>query len=99
MTLLREDYAAEILGGLRAAHHVVTHVTLHATHDALRDRIVNDTDDPGARTWRLEHAARYAEAADRLASLGPRIDTDGLTAREVAERVARTIDRARSAQP
>ncbi|ADG73333.1 TmrB [Cellulomonas flavigena DSM 20109] len=97
MTLLRADYADEILGGLRAAGHEVVHVTLHASHEALVDRIENDTDDPGARSWRLDQASRYFEVADRLAALGPQVDTEGRAAHEVAAAVVTAAERTRSA--
>ncbi|MFV2145603.1 AAA family ATPase [Isoptericola sp. G70] len=92
MTLVRADYADEILGGLRAAGHEVVHVTLHAPHETLVARIENDTDDPGARNWRLAQASRYFEAADRLATLGPRVDTENRTAQEVAAAVLAVRD-------
>lgn len=92
MTLLRVDYADEILGGLRAAGHEVVHVTLHSSPETLATRIENDTDDPGARSWRLDQASRYFEALDRLATLGPQVDTENRTAHEVAAAVLAVRD-------
>ncbi|ASR55728.1 TmrB protein [Cellulomonas sp. PSBB021] len=92
MTLLRADFTDEVLGGLRAAGHDVVHVTLHSSHETLVTRIENDTDDPAARNWRLDQASRYFEVADRLATLGPRVDTENRSAHEVAAAVLAVRD-------
>ena len=72
--------------------HDVVHVTLHSSHETLVTRIENDTDDPAARNWRLDQASRYFEVADRLATLGPRVDTENRSAHEVAAAVLTVRD-------
>ncbi|AEI11467.1 AAA family ATPase [Cellulomonas gilvus] len=92
MTVLDDDHADELLGGLRARGHDVRHVTLHASDDVLRARIEADAVDPGARRWRLAQVDRWAEAAPRVASRGPVVTTDGRTPGQVADDVRRALE-------
>jgi hypothetical protein len=87
MTLLAPEYADEILSGLRDRGLEFRHVTLHGSSDALRRRIAADTDDPGAKDWRLGQLSRYEAVASSLAERGPVIDTDALSRDEVATAV------------
>jgi hypothetical protein len=74
MALIRADYRAEVLGGLRDLGADVREFVLTVPEPALRARIDADSDDPGARRWRQEHAA---QALATFASLTDAVPVDG----------------------
>jgi hypothetical protein len=91
MTLLREDYAEEIFGGLRSRNVTLHHVLLDVDDVELRRRIETDAvagGDPVAdRTgrWRLEQLKRYGDARpwlNRRADVT--VDTKGAGVPEIA---------------
>jgi len=87
-TVLEEDYWDELLGGLRARGHPVVHVVLEADEPVLRQRIETDDVEVGARSWRLDHLAAYAEARPWLARRADlMLDTTHLSPPQVADRV------------
>jgi hypothetical protein len=66
-TVLEEDYWNELLGGLSQRGHHVFHVLLDADPDVIRQRIEADAVTPQAKSWRLDHLTRYADARGWLA--------------------------------
>nr|WP_093837816.1 AAA family ATPase [Streptomyces aidingensis] len=88
MTLLRQEYAAEIFGRLAAGGVPVRHFLLHAEDDELVRRIEDDTVETGARQWRLGHLAPYREARAWLDAEAEVIDTTSLPPDQTAKLVA-----------
>ncbi|WP_316528340.1 AAA family ATPase [Kitasatospora brasiliensis] len=94
MTLLRQDYAAEIHGTIRAAGIPLTHLLLHADPDTVSARIDAGTEFPDdevrsekVRAFRRRKLPAYVAAyAQWLATDADAIDTTHLTARHVADR-------------
>ncbi|WP_406107685.1 AAA family ATPase [Micromonospora globbae] len=93
MTVLRADYRAEILGGLRNRGTPVRQVVLRVPGPVLRARIDGDRVERAARAWRHRHVER---ALAELGGLADReadtieVDNHGRTPDEVAvEIVAR----------
>ena len=98
MTLIRDAYQAEILGGLADAGENVLHVFLDMGGDALRQRItsrVNHPDNPEAeqraRAFCLSHVDAALAAATRQPAGTLMLRSDNLTPAELADEVlART---------
>jgi hypothetical protein len=86
MTVLRRGYLDELLQGLRRRGHDVRHVLLDASPDVLVERIEQDGV-PDPRVWRLDHLGTYLTARHGLEAYGTVIDTDELTAAEVASAI------------
>ncbi len=85
MTITNRDYFAEIVERLRADGADICHVTLLASRETLAKRLKGRGE--RANSWPIQQIDRC------LASLGAEIfaehvDTDGLTADEVVERIA-----------
>ncbi|HEY2172613.1 MAG TPA: AAA family ATPase [Mycobacteriales bacterium] len=94
-TILIEDYADEIFGGLRAAGQDILHVLLDATDPALRRRIESSAE---ARGWRLDHLERYASSRASLRARADLIvDTDSRTPDAVAAEIGPVVQGVRSA--
>jgi 8-oxo-dGTP pyrophosphatase MutT (NUDIX family) len=92
MTVLRQDYRDEIFGALAARRIAVHHVLLHADETILRKRIEGDEADRGAREWRLDHLDGYQAALGSWLRADARlVETDELTPRQTAERVAEIV--------
>lgn len=91
--VLREGYVEELLSGLRARGHEVRHILLDASPDVLVERIENFGEVPDPRVWRLDSIGAYLAARHRLRGYGDVVDTDDLTAGEVADDVLRLIGR------
>lgn len=87
-TILVQAYAEEILAALSAEVH---HFVLHAPEDELRRRIEADTEEPGARQWRLDHLTTYRAALPWLRTCAQVIDTAGRTPIDVAQGVADSV--------
>lgn len=87
MTLLRQDYAAEVLGGPRGRGIDVWHVLLHSDDDELVRRIESDQIESGALEWRLDHIQRYRNALGWLRDDAEVIDTTQLSPSEAAEKI------------
>ncbi|MGK5738870.1 AAA family ATPase [Micromonospora sp. URMC 103] len=91
MTLLRPDYRAEILDGLRERGTPVRQVVLRVPAPVLRARIDADRVEVAARAWRHRHVER---ALHELTGLAERevdtieIDNHGRTPEEVAAEIA-----------
>jgi shikimate kinase len=87
-TVLNETYWDELQQGFSQHSLDVFHVVLHASPEALAQRINADQDDPAARQWRLSHISDYLAARDWMQSAADLvIDTTGLA----ASRTARSI--------
>jgi hypothetical protein len=71
MTLLRAEYRAEILGGLRARGVPLLHVVLQVPEPVLRARIDADAELAEAREWRQAHVAEAMESLTGLAAREP----------------------------
>ncbi|MGK5444573.1 AAA family ATPase [Micromonospora sp. URMC 105] len=87
MTLLRPDYRAEILDGLRGRRVPVRHVVLRVPADVLRARIDADQIEAGAQGWRHRHVDRALVELDDLAGREPDtfvVDNHGRSPAEVA---------------
>jgi predicted kinase len=98
MSLLRDDYRAEILGGLADAGEELLHVFLEADAGALRERlnarapIPDNPDNPEARGFGL----RYVDAAVAAAARQPggtlMLRSDRFTPAELADEVLAAAD-------
>ena len=98
MTLLDRRYADEVVTGLAARGVRVVHVLLDVAEDELRRRIVDDTAEIGARGWRLDRVAAYAQARAWLVPLADLVvDTTALTVAQVADQVLATVSELRPA--
>ena len=89
-----ESFWLEIRSGLEKAGIPLRHFVLHADHDALVDRIENDTLPPGVRQWRLDHLAAYQEALPWLEREAEVIDTSRLTPDQVTELIHASVTKA-----
>ena len=98
MTLLRDGYRAEILGGLADAGEEVRHVFLDLDAGVLRQRLTDRVLDPGnpeadqqAREFCLSHVDAAVAAAARQPAGTLMLRSDKLTPAELADEVlART---------
>ncbi|MGA5703070.1 AAA family ATPase [Peterkaempfera bronchialis] len=99
LTLLRDDYAAEIHGGIRTAGIPLQHLLLHADPDTISARIDASMEFPDdevrsekVRAFRRRKLPVYTEAfTDWLAADAEVIDTTHLTPRQVADQALKTI--------
>ncbi|MFE6055090.1 AAA family ATPase [Kitasatospora sp. NPDC056446] len=99
MTLLRQDYAAEIHGAIRVAGIPLQHLLLHADPDTVSARIdasIEFPDDEArsekVRGFRRRKLPVYTEAYDGwLAADAEVIDTAHLTPRQVADQALKSI--------
>jgi hypothetical protein len=94
MTLINDDYLAEILGGLRAQGEEILHVFLDLDPAVLRQRITERVlvpDDPErdqqAREFGLRNAGRGIAAAARVPPGTLLLRSDKLTPGELADEV------------
>jgi gluconate kinase len=94
MSLIRDDYRAEILGGLAGAGEQVLHVFLEADAGVLRERLnarVDIPDNPGAnqpaREWALSRIDAAIVAAARQPGGTLMLRSDRLTPAELADEV------------
>jgi hypothetical protein len=94
MSLIRDAYRAEILGGLADAGEEVLHVFLEADAGALRERLnarVGIPENPGAnqsaREWALSRVDAAIVAADRQPDGTLMLRSDRLTPAELADEV------------
>jgi predicted kinase len=94
MSLIREAYRIEILGGLAAAGEEVLHVFLEADASALRDRLAAREDGPQdpegrrlARDWALKRIDAALVAARRQPTGTLMLRSDWLTPTELADEV------------
>jgi predicted kinase len=94
MSLIRDAYRAEILGGLADAGEEVLHVFLEADAGVLRERLnarVGIPDNPGAkqsaREWALSHVDAAIVAAARQPGGTLMLRSDRLTPAELADEV------------
>jgi hypothetical protein len=94
MTLIRDGYQAEILGGLAAAGEEVLHVFLDADGDVLRRRFTDRVTHPGnpeadqqAREFGLSHLDAAVAAAARQPAGTLMLRSDKLTPAELADEV------------
>ena len=94
MTLINDDYLAEILGGLRAQGEEILHVFLDLYPAVLRQRITERVlvpDDPErdrqAREFGLRNADRGIAAAARMPPGTLLLRSDKLTPAELADEV------------
>ncbi len=106
MTLLRQDYAEEIFGGLASHGVAVYHFLLHAEEAELRRRIQADEPVPGdertnagTRAWRLRHLDSYAAALLWLRTQATVVDTTVLPPERVARVIHDAIRRSSSEDP
>ncbi len=99
MTLVREDYAGEILTALDNLSWPVFHLVLDAPADVLRARIAGSDEggpDPAGieevRRWRLEHMAGWEDAfAGWLADAGTVLSTASRTPDELAAEIIKLV--------
>ena len=98
MTLLDRRYADEVSTGLAARGVRVVHVLLDVDEDELRRRIADDAAEVGARDWRLDRVAAYAQARGWLVPLADLVvDTTALTVAQGADQVLPTVSGVRPA--
>jgi predicted kinase len=94
MSLIRDAYRAEILGGLADAGEEVLHVFLEADREVLRERHDARVDIPGnpgpnhpAREWALRRIDAAVAAAARQPAGTLMLRSDRLTPAELADEV------------
>ena len=99
MSLIRDAYRAEILGGLADAGEEVLHVFLEADADVLRERLDARVDIPGnpeanhpARKWALSRIDAAIVAAARQPGGTLMLRSDRLTPAELADEVLARAD-------
>jgi gluconate kinase len=99
MSLIREPYRTEILGGLVAAGEEVLHVFLEADAGVLRDRLAARDDVPqgteasrSAREWALSRIDAAVAAAGRQPGDTLMLRSDRLTPAELADEVLAVAD-------
>ena len=92
MSLIRDAYRAEILGGLADAGEEVLHVFLEASADVLRDRLNarNPEADQSARVFGLNQVDAAITAAARQPDGTLMLRSDTLTVDELASEVLAT---------
>jgi predicted kinase len=99
MSLIRDDYRAEILGGLADAGEEVLHVFLEADARVLRERLNARVTDPGNPEW--DQAAREfgMTGVDEMVAAAARqpagtlmLRSDRLTPAELADEVLARAD-------
>ena len=91
-TVLDEGYWGELMGGLAALGHEVLHVVVEADPDVMTERIDADEVEKGARRWRLDHLASYAEAREWLVrSADLVVDSTHLTPEAVTDLVQAAV--------
>jgi predicted kinase len=90
-SVLVRPYWRELAAGFDAAGIPVRHFVLHAGSAVLTRRIEEDTDEAGARQWRLDHLADYEAALPWLREEGEIVSTDGATPADVARRIAGAV--------
>lgn len=90
MSVLRQDYVAEIFAGLAKRGVDVQHIVLHADRRVLRERIEQDTEHSGdTRAWRLSKIDAYLRAFDQCIRTARHvIGTAGVPVAEVVVQVA-----------
>jgi len=99
MSLIRDAYRAEILGGLAAAGEEVMHVFLEADREVLRERHDARVDIPGnpgsnhpVREWALSRIDAAVVAAARQPTGTLLLRSDRLTPAELADEVLARAD-------
>jgi hypothetical protein len=90
MTLLRADYRAEILDGLRGRGVALRHVVLSVPEATLRARIDADAELHDAREWRHSHVDGALAA---LRDLPDTIEVSNADGREPAEVASEILER------
>ncbi|MFI6511678.1 AAA family ATPase [Streptosporangium sp. NPDC050855] len=91
-TVLVEKYWTEIRARLERSRIPVHHVVLHTDQATLTRRIEEDTIDPEARQWRLDHLPDYLDALPWLIREGKVVDTTQLTPSQVAHAVGLQVE-------
>ena len=86
MTVWRRDYFDPIVAGLRRVDPDLRCFRLTASKDELVRRISSDSEDPGARGWRMSHA-EVCTNASKDPAFGAEVRTDGLVPAEVADQI------------
>jgi hypothetical protein len=90
-SVLVRSYWAELAAGLAEAGVPVRHFVLHADPAELTRRIEHDSQEAGARQWRLDHIADYTAALPWLREEGRVVDTAGVTPEDVARQIAAEV--------
>ena len=88
-TITNELYGSEIVAGLQPTITLAT-VALRVDKHMHRQRVLADTDDPGAAQWRIDKFAEF-EAAAWVHSAFAGIDTTKMDPDEVVSHVERII--------
>ncbi|MGC5015905.1 AAA family ATPase [Streptosporangium sp. DT93] len=91
-TVLVERYWTEIRARLERSRIPVHHVVLHTDQATLTRRIEEDTADPEARQWRLDHLPDYLDALPWLIREGKVVDTTQLSPSQVAHAVGLQVE-------
>jgi shikimate kinase len=91
-TVLNEGYWTELRKGLEQQSLEVFHVLLHVGPESLTQRINADSEEPGARPWRLSHIASYLAARDWMTAAADLvIDSTVRPVPEVARLIRGTV--------
>ncbi|EON24699.1 MULTISPECIES: AAA family ATPase [Nocardioides] len=87
-TVLDESYWDELESAFSALGHEIFHVVLEARDDVMVQRIDEDEVETGARQWRLDHLAAYADARPWMeAKADLFLDTSALMPDEAVEKI------------
>jgi adenylylsulfate kinase-like enzyme len=87
-TVTVEAYWAELQAGLAAQDLEPVHVLLDCDEGTLRERILSDAVDLGAREWRLDHVAGFVAARPWLVAAADLVvDTTAAEPDEIARQI------------
>ncbi len=90
MTVWRRDYFDPIVAGLHRVDPDLRCFRLTASNDELVRRISSDSEDTGARGWRMSHAEVCTNASEDP-TFGAEVRTDGLAPAEVADQILQGV--------
>lgn len=91
-SVLQHDYWTELMDGF-TKHDIPVHAfTLHADPHTFRQRVEDDTEEPGAKQWRLDHRSTYETALHTWMRHATHIvDTTHQTPAQVADHIKRHV--------
>jgi hypothetical protein len=94
-SVLVEHYWSDLMGGMNDEGLEVFHVLLDCDESVLRERIVQDAEDPGAAGWRLDHLSFYRAARGWMTAAADLVvDTSSADPTAVAQRVLEALPHA-----
>lgn len=93
-SVLQHQYWTELTEGFAKADIPIRAFTLHTDRETFRQRVENDTEEPTAKQWRLDHRPAYETALDTwMRDATDVIDTTHRTPEEVAAHIKTLLAR------